>query len=332
MSRILKVSQGDYRLQVQTGGNIVLDTGEAAGTVTITGNLDVLGTQTIIESVNSYINDNIIQLNYNPNDPYSGDGINSALGYQAGIEIGRGSRDWALLVFSEQVSHYDTIVSDDVVGTFQLKTRNNATNATALSGIQLRTIATDGTADLAFDLGNGTPVMKVVNTTNYEARVLDPDHIPNKKYVNDYVSATGGVANVTLIHYPLTGTYSSSAECTNTTINFIVGLQLKAQISSNGVAVDQLALAGDTISNSGLNNLILTATNNNVEVDAIINLNNQGSNPTAVSGTTKLYTKSSEGAGRTGIYFTNDTDYGTNSYNNDELVSKNRAVLLSILL
>jgi hypothetical protein len=332
MSRILKVSQGDYRLQVQTGGNIILDTGEAAGTVTITGNLDVLGTQTIIESVNSYINDNIIQLNYNPNDPYSGDGINSALGYQAGIEIGRGSRDWALLVFSEQVSHYDTIVSDDVVGTFQIKTRNNATNATALSGIQLRTIATDGTADLAFDLGNGTPVMKVVNTTNYEARVLDPDHIPNKKYVNDYVSATGGVANVTLIHYPLSGTYSSSAECTNTTINFIVGLQLKAQISSNGVAVDQLALAGDTISNSGLNNLILTATNNNVEVDAIINLNNQGSDPTAVAGTTKLYTKSSEGAGRTGIYFTNDTDYDNNTYNNDELVSKNRAVLLSILL
>jgi hypothetical protein len=326
MSRILKVSQGDYRLQVQTGGNIILDTGSAAGTVTITGNLDVLGTQTIVESTNSYINDNIIQLNYNPNNPYNGDGISSTLGYQAGIEIGRGSRDWALLVFSEQVTHYDTLLSSNVTGTFQVKTRNNATDSTALSGIQLRTIATDGTADLAFDLGNGVPVMKVVNTVNYEARVTDPNHIPNKKFVNDYVSATGGVANVTLIHYPLTGTYSSSVECTNTTINFAVGLQLRAQISTAGVAIDNLFLSGDTISNSGLNNLVLTATNNNVEVNAVLNLDNQGVDPSAIAGKTKLYTKSSEGPGRTGIYFVNNTP------NADELVSKNRAVLLSILL
>ena len=124
MSRILKVSQGDYRLQVQTGGNIILDTGNAAGTVTITGNLDVLGTQTVVESVNSYITDNIIQLNYNPNNPYGGDGISSALGYQAGIEIGRGSRDWAEFVFSEQVTHYDTLLNSNIVGTFQVKTRN----------------------------------------------------------------------------------------------------------------------------------------------------------------------------------------------------------------
>ena len=326
MSRILKVSQGDYRLQVQTGGNIILDTGSAAGTVTITGNLDVLGTQTIVESTNSYINDNIIQLNYNPNNPYNGDGISSTLGYQAGIEIGRGSRDWAEFVFSEQVTHYDTLLNSSVVGTFQVKTRNNATNSTALSGIQLRTIATDGTADLAFDLGNGVPVMKIVNSTNYEARVTDPNHIPNKKFVNDYVSATNGVANVTLIHYPLTGTYSSSVECTNTTINFAVGLQLRAQISSSGVAIDQLTFASDTISNSGLNNLVLTATNNNVEINAVMNLDNQSSDPSAIAGKTKLYTKSSEGPGRTGIYFVNNTP------NADELVSKNRAVLLSILL
>jgi len=327
MSRILKVSQGDYRLQVQTGGNIILDTVNAAGTVTIKGNLDVLGTQTIVESINSYITDNIIQLNYNPNNPYNGDGISSALGYQAGIEISRGSRDWAELVFSEQVTHYDTLVSSNITGTFQVKTRNNATNATALSGIQLRTIATDGTADLAFDLGNGVPVMKIVNSTNYEARVTDPNHIPNKKYVSDYVSATGGVANVTLIHYPLTGTYSSSVSCTNTTIDFAVGLQLKAQISTAGVAIDNLALAGNTISNSGVNNLVLTATNNNVEVNAVLQLDDTGLSPTAVAGATKLYTVNSNttpAPGKTGIYFTNQG-------NSDELVAKNRALLFSIL-
>ena len=168
--------------------------------------------------------------------------------------------------------------------------------------------------------------MKIVNSTNYEARVTDPNHIPNKKFVNDYVSATNGVANVTLIHYPLSGTYSSSVECTNTTINLAVGLQLRAQISSSGVAIDQLTFASDTISNSGINNLVLTATNNNVEINAVMNLDNQASDPSAIAGKTKLYTKSSEGAGRTGIYFVNNTP------NADELVSKNRAVLLSILL
>lgn len=326
MSRILKVSNSDYRLQVQSGGNIILDTGSATGTVTITGNLDVLGTQTVIESVNSYITDNIIQLNYNPNNPYSGAGISSALGYQAGIEIGRGSLDWAEMVFSEQANHYNTATLSTVTGTFQLKTRNTSTNSTSLSGLQVRTITNDGVADLAFDLQGASPVLKIVNSVNYESRVTDPNHIPNKKFVNDYVSATSGVANVTNIHYPVTGTESSSVYATTTSIDFSVGLVLKASITSSGLAVNNLLLASDTVSNVGANNLVLTATTNNVDVNAVLNLVNQGSTPTSVAGKTKLYSTSSEGPGRTGIYFVNNTP------NADELVSKNRAVLLSILL
>jgi hypothetical protein len=160
-------------------------------------------------TLNSYIADNIIQLNYNPNNPYSGAGISSALGYQAGIEIGRGSLDWAEMVFSEQANHYDTATLSTVTGTFQLKTRNTSTNSTALSGLQVRTITNDGVADLAFDLQGASPVLKIVNSVNYESRVTDPNHIPNKKFVNDYVSASNGVANVTNIHYPVTGTENS---------------------------------------------------------------------------------------------------------------------------
>jgi hypothetical protein len=326
MSRILKVSNGDYRIQVQSGGSIILDTGSATGTVTITGNLDVLGTQTVVESVNSYITDNIIQLNYNPNNPYSGAGISSALGYQAGIEIGRGTLDWAEMVFSEQANHYDTLTSSTVAGTFQLKTRNTSTNSTALSGLQVRTITNDGVADLAFDLQGASPVLKIVNSVNYESRVTDPNHIPNKKFVNDYVSATNGVANVTNIHYPVVGTESSSVYTTSTSIEFSVGLVLKAAITSSGLAVNNLLLASDTVSNVGANNLVLTGTTNNVDVNAVLNLVNQGSTPSSVAGKTKLYSTSSEGPGRTGIYFVNNTP------NADELVSKNRAVLLSILL
>jgi hypothetical protein len=65
----------------------------------------------------------------------------------------------------------------------------------------------------------------------------------------------------------------------------------------------------------------------------LLQLNNQAGDITvAVATATQIYTKAAEGPGRSGIYFTNDTAYGAAAYNNDELVSKNRAVLLSILL
>ena len=328
MSRILKVSQSDYRLQVQSGGSIVLDTGNSTGTVIITGNLDVKGTTTTVESTTTTIQDNILQLNYGQ----TGDGISSALGYQSGIDIGRGNRDSAQLVFSEQVNHYDSVTGTDIVGTFQVKTANVSNNSTALSGLQVRTITNDGTADLIFDLQGASPVMRIANSANYESRVTDPDHIPNKKYVNDYVSATGGIANVDRIKYPLTGITLTQVQATATTIDFIVAGNYKAQISSGGVSINNVNIVNDTITNTSATNLILTSTTNNIDIDAVANLYNQSSTPTYVSGATKLYSKSIEGAGRTGIYFVNNVAYGGNSYNRDELVSKNRAVLLSILL
>lgn len=332
MSRILKVSQTDYRLQVRSGGNIVLDTGTDTGTVTITGNLDVKGTTTTVESTNTTIQDNILLLNYDP-DGNTGDGISSTLGYQSGIEINRGIRDAAQFVFSEQVLHYDSVSAGNIVGTFRLLTANSLTNSVALSGLQVRSITNDGTADLIFDLQNSTPVIRIANSTNYESRVTDPNHIPNKKYVNDYVSASGGMANVTSIHYPLLGpSYNTVVETKAATIDFTVNSVLKAQIGTGGVTIDNILISNDTITNTSLTNLTITATTNNVEVDAVLNLNNQLTDQTAVSGKGKLYTKAAEGPGRTGLYFVNNTPYGSNSYNRDELVSKNRAVLLSILL
>ena len=59
---VLKV-QGDYIIKTQTSGSIRLDTGSSTGTVTITGNLDVQGTTTTIESTVATIKDNTIVLN-----------------------------------------------------------------------------------------------------------------------------------------------------------------------------------------------------------------------------------------------------------------------------
>jgi len=321
MSRVLKVSQGDYRLQVQNGGNIILDTGSSVGTVTITGNLDVKGTTTTVESSTVTVQDNILQLNYGQ----TGDGISSALGYQSGIRIERGTRSAAQLIFSEQIHHYDSITGTDVNGTFVLNTVDGT-----LSGLALRTITTTTGADLIFDLQNSSRILRVANSPDYGTNVLaeanagNTNGIPNVQFVYDYVAASNGVANVTNIHYPTYGIQQTSIYATSNTLDFTVGASLKLQISSSGLAVEKLSLSGNTITTT-TTNLVLSAQSNNVEINAVLNLDNQSTTPVAVSGTTKMYTKSSEGAGRTGIYFVNSTP------NSDELVSKNRALLFSVL-
>ena len=63
MSRILKVSQSDYRVKVADGGTITLDTGSEEGLVLITGNLTVLGNTTSIDTQQMVVEDNILTLN-----------------------------------------------------------------------------------------------------------------------------------------------------------------------------------------------------------------------------------------------------------------------------
>ena len=323
MSRIVKVNQGDYVIQTRSGGDIVLDTGYT-GLVTITGDLNVLGATTTVGTSNLVVSDNIILLN-------SGETGNGVTLQTAGVEVDRGLLNNAQILWNETIVHYDPVASANVNGTFVLRVKNGN-----VSGIQVSTVVA-GPADLAFDMGSSTNVLKIVNSTNYESRVLSTNDIPNRKFVTDYVSATGGTANVTNIHYPLTGSQQSSVTATSTTIDFVINSTLKARINSAGLNVNNVQVAGDQITNTGANNLLLTSTNNNVEVKAVFNLDNlealSGSyDTTVVAGKTKLYTSQTEGPGRTGIYFVNNSVYGNAVYNNDELVSKNRAVLLSILL
>ena len=323
MSRVVKVNQGDYIVQTRQGGNMVLDTG-SAGTVTVTGNLNVLGTQSSVNSTNTTIKDNIVT--YNQGE--TGAGVSLGI---SGWEVDRGSLSQAQFLWNESVVHYDPVADANVAGTFTARIKNGN-----LSGVQVSTLVA-GPSNLVFDLQNSNYVLRIANSTNYEQRVVNSNDIPNKKFVTDYVSATAGSANVNNIHSPLTGTVISRVSVSDTTVDTVINGELKTRVTSAGVAINSLLLSGDTITDTSVNNLKLTAYNNNVEVSAIMNLDNLESlsgsyNTTAVSGTTKLYTTAAEGPGRTGIHFVNNTAYGANSYNSDELVSKNRAVLLSILL
>jgi hypothetical protein len=322
MSRVLKVSQSNYRLQTQSGGTITLDTGVAVGTVVVTGNLDVKGTTTTVESSNTTVKDNILQLNHGQ----TGSGISGTLDYQSGIEVERGSYSAAQILFNEQLTHYNSVTSSNLSGTFVLKTADGT-----LEGLRLSTIGNDGASDFVIDMQSGAHAILIANSPNYNTYVTQDNHIINKKYLTNYVAANNGLAVVDRVYYPGTGPSSSAnslMQAYSTDIEFSINQVLKATISAAGLTVNNVNLSGNTLTNtstSPADNLIITAGTNNVEVNAILNLDDQSSTPASTSGKTKIYSSATAGPGKTGLYITNVNT-------SDELISKNRAVLYSILL
>ena len=377
MSKILKVNEGDYRIKVPSGNTITLDTGSVTGSVVITGNLDIKGQTTTIESTNATIKDNIIVLNSGETHT-NGNGITLVT---SGIQIDRGKNDTTALtanmLFDESVSHYNPVPPTNSNGTFTLTTTSGSISSFAnlkLSSIELNGISSLGTDGIVFNLGSTNTTITIANSTYgntiYESRLTDAS-LTTKLYVSTYVvsgklrSATnftpfaGAMADVDTIYKKsadiaaipgnpgtpaVPGTIKSRVETTvDSTILFKINETQRAIINTDGLSVDTINLFGNTIKNVGSGSplvklpLILQSDANLVEVNAVLTLDDQTTTDqllvatTAIDTKTKIYSKDTEGPGRTGIYFTNNNTYGSNSYNNDELVSRNRAVLLSML-
>lgn len=333
MSKIVKVSQNNYRLQVQSGGTITFDTGTETGTVVITGDLVVQGNQTTVNTTNLDIEDNLIRLNVGQ----TGDGITQAspINGQSGIQIDRGDFSDAKLVFDETVEHYDQNLDTNVPGTFSFQFADGS-----LAGIQASGIAAGLASNLNLDLQNSSNVVKIVNAdeTSYSARVTagDGNVIPNKQYITDYILSgviVPGQADVDRI-YTAHGTSPKIIDteiiANTSSLQFLVnpgsGLAQRAIITASGLSVDDVNVFGHTITSTGTYNLVLAAlSTNEVEVNAVLDLVDQGGSVTATGGKTKLYSQTLAGPGKTGLFVANNNT-------SDELVSKNRAVLLSILL
>ena len=317
MSKILKVSQSDYRVKVKDTGTITLDTGVDVGTVIITGDLLVKGNQTTVNTTNLDIEDNIITLNKGEG------GVGVTEGF-SGLQVDRGSLDDAQFVWKESVQKF-LIQTIDGTGTG------------TLTGIVVGDISTNPTTNLNIDMQNGSGVLHVTNSSGYEARVLDPNDIPNKQFVNDYVLAYDGYAVVDRIFYPITGggNEDTLVQSLASSIRFSVKsagtLNQRAQITSQGLTVDSVNTFGITIRNSSVTpgitggNLILQPATSAyaVEIDGTLELTDR-TDPTTTGGASRIYSKTTAGPGKSGLYFTNNTA-------TDELVSRNRAVLLSIL-
>jgi hypothetical protein len=331
MSKVVRVSDTDYKITVETGGTIVLDTGVNTpvapagwiGGVIITGDLRVLGNTTTVDTTNLAIEDNIILLNKGE----AGNGITEG---SAGIQIQR-SENSANPSFPDVQILFDE-AQDEIV------LRYDGTGA--LIPLKINTIRT-GSGNLNINTGlTGTGVISVSDVPDYELRATDPDDIPNIQWVYNYVLAFGGVALVDRFSAfdgttPLdTGgrAYDTDAGDPTSKIEFTVDGINRIDLTTSGavitgiVDIEQIRISGNRIDiNTSNEDLVLGASGiGSVVVDENLRITVAGSDPAYNTDGTKIYVKD-PAYGGSGLYFVDRDDY------RDELVSRRKAIAYSMI-
>ena len=352
MGQFFRVN-GDYNIKVRDGGTIKLDTGTSGDTI-ITGNLTVQGDVTSVSTTNLEIKDRIITLNDGENGP----GV--SLTY-SGIEIDRGTYvdstavPRAAFVWNETNPGFTTDEDPaSASGYWQIVTGSSETAyGFSDSNLKLRRILTNSSTDSG-DLtliGTGTGVVKVAGTTNYRLQVTDNDDIPNKDYVDFSIlnnptfqirapsqdtrviiadkditpnnASTGG----SLAYYQAATGYPISYDgASESGVGFLVDGTLTATFYKNRVVLQSLEIVDSEIRHDSSNENIFINTNGTgkLQTNYGIQLDNNAVSPGIVTGSHVIYSKP-ESTGKSGIYFVNTEN------TRDELVSKNRALLFSML-
>ena len=313
MSKYVRVNDTDYKVTVQAGGTITLDTGVSAGLVKITGDLLVLGETTILETTNTAIEDNIIILNRGE----SGLGISEG---SAGIQIDRGFQPDALFLFDENQQWLDTQTGLTRLGGYTFKTEDGF-----LVGIRTNSITTNGT-DLNL-LGSGYSVISVSGTIDYEQNITDDDDIPNVKWVDNFVVQYFLDNPLEFIKKgdSVLRIYDSLYD-PETVLELKLDNTISAEFRSDRVDLQNIKLSNGEIT-TNLSNLDLTLSalgTGNVVVNDILKLTLSASDPSLATDGVRVFAKP-EGYGGTGVYFVNTK--GTK----DEFVSKRKALAYSMI-
>lgn len=362
MGQFIQTS-GDYNIKVISdrpeGGTITLDTGVEIGNVIVTGNLQVLGTQTTINTTQLDVEDRIITVN-------SGEtGAGVTFDY-AGLEVERGSLDNVDFVWNESASPPSWELRQF---TFDLVTETAFVN----SKLRLKEILTDtGTdnGDLTL-IGTGTGVVKITGTSDYtqeiidRATALDPeanDILTNKGYVDSAIqnnptyqitrTDTRVVAfdkDAPLSPFPGGGVGPFLSQPAESQVVVLVDNQKMATFYNNGLTLGTfLNIFQETPTNpynfDDPNAVVLQAqgTDGNiklettgtgrVEIPYALQLNRidvEDVTPTAVPDTRILYF-GNIGTGNTGV-FHNTFNTTVSDSIAGELVNKNRALLFAMI-
>ena len=321
MSKFFRVDGGDYKITVQNGGQITLDTGDEEGTVVITGDLTVLGTTTTVETANMTIEDNIIVLNKGE----AGAGITDS-GNSSGIEIDRGSLLNAFMVYDDNLT--DSINGG---GLFALRLSNGT-----VSGLRTNHINTAG-SNLHL-INSGLGVITVTGTNNYEDQVTDDDDITNKKYVDDAISTAFAtvflqqIGDGVISPSSIVVADSESGVVDNSNITFTIDGNIVSELYSDRWEFEEIRIAGNKIETISSNEDLILASpgtgsiriDDNLHINSVPHAGDASLEPLAPSDGVRIYVDS-EYTGKTGLYFVNAQE------TRDELVSKNRALLFGML-
>ncbi len=332
---------GDLKIATAVGGTMTFDTGVNTGSVIITGNLTVQGTQTYISSTNTNVTDNILVLNSGETSGYV------TLG-QAGIVIDRGnnasSTSSAQLIYDDtqpwSAYRYTATTGTSFSGQWIVKAANK------LSAIQVGAIRFDGLGpenDGRLNLlGRGVVgMLSVAGQNNYASRVVDDDDIPNKSYVDNRPfngSATSAefakilkesTASDTSI-VPADSAFSGVPSRITTYIDGVTNII----VQQGTVQFTGISFIGNTIrpTTNNTNLTLQTQGTGTVVVNNGLTIGYSAAAPQPNGTSVKVYTTSSLGAGSTGIMFTTlDNRTIPSSTARGELISARKALVLSII-
>lgn len=323
MSKYLNVSNGSYKISVQPGGEIVLNTGPEQGTVRITGDLVVEGNTTTVQSENMSVKDNIIVLNAGE----TGSGITLDT---AGLRFDRGALSDGFFLFDENVSWRDPITETTKQGGFVFRNE-----AGSLVGIRTNSISTAG-GDL-YLINAGVGVISVEGTSNYELNVTDDDHITNKKYVDDAITTAFASILLTQIGSGTidpTTVKALDSEVTGTAsrIEIAIDNTVVANIYGDRFELGDIRIIGTKIETTASNeDLILSApgtgqviVDDTLQINALPSPDDLSISPTVPNDGLKLYIKN-ESTGGTGLFFVNAES------RRDEIISNNRSLIYSMI-
>ena len=315
MSKTLNVNSGDYKVKVPSGQTITLDTGTGVGNVQITGNIVIAGTQTVVNSQELDIVDNIITLNKGE----TGAGVTEN---KSGLEIDRGSLNNAQLIFDETVSFNDPVSQTVKPGTFVFKTTDNA-----IVGLRTNSITTGG-GDL-YLINSGTGVISVSGTNNYEDQITEDDDVPNKKYVDDAI--TTGIQTITIQSIArgdsALNLFDESIDGGVSNLKITIDGAEVAQFKKNTTEIEGIVFQDNTISSlTSATDLTLSSSGTSfVTIDGILKMPVQSTATNVNPGTNIAVYGKDPAIGNSGVWYTNKDSY------EDELISTNRSLLFSML-
>jgi len=344
MGQFLRVN-GDYNIKTEEGARITLDTGPNVGSVRVTGDLVVEGATVVIAATNLDIEDNIIVLNKGE----TGAGV--TLDY-SGIEIDRGTLGEASLIWNENIA-IPAGSSSSNTGGWQFVSGTGGVYSFSDSRLKLKEILTEATTDSGdlLLIGQGTGVVKVIGTDNYENQVTHDDDVPNKKYVDDtiqnnptfqVVSDNSRVTVSDKERLPNTAAQPGSlAYLTATTgfstggesaVSVIVDGALNTQFFPNRTEMFGLEFTGSEITTknyiSSGNISLRTQGTGRIQINYALQLDRIAGTPASTALATVIYS-GDPAIGTTGLYYVNDSAEAR--LQSGELINKNKALVFSMI-